>query len=223
MVSPETLRVLGFSLGVAALATALIIPPGYALAWLLARKQWRGKTLVESLVVLPLVLPPVATGLFLLYLLGARGPLGGLVSMLGAGDVLFTGKAVVLASAVMAFPLLVRTARVAFAGVDPRLEQVASTLGAGRARVAWTITLPLAAPGLAAAAVLAFARALGEFGATIMVAGYIPGETATLALSIYQQVQLGRDAAALGLAGLSLLLAFAAVALGEVIVRRARR
>lgn len=221
--SPETLRVLGFSLGVAALATALIIPPGYALAWLLARKQWRGKTLVESLVVLPLVLPPVATGLFLLYLLGARGPLGGLVSMLGAGDVLFTGKAVVLASAVMAFPLLVRTARVAFAGVDPRLEQVASTLGAGRARVAWTITLPLAAPGLAAAAVLAFARALGEFGATIMVAGYIPGETATLALSIYQQVQLGRDAAALGLAGLSLLLAFAAVALGEVIVRRARR
>jgi molybdate transport system permease protein len=222
-VSPETLRVLGFSLGVAALATALIFPPGYALAWLLARKQWRGKTLVESLVVLPLVLPPVATGLFLLYLLGARGPLGGLVSMLGAGDVLFTGKAVVLASAVMAFPLLVRTARVAFAGVDPRLEQVASTLGAGRARVAWTITLPLAAPGLAAAAVLAFARALGEFGATIMVAGYIPGETATLALSIYQQVQLGRDAAALGLAGLSLLLAFAAVALGEFIVRRARR
>jgi len=222
-VSPETLRVLGFSLGVAALATALIIPPGYALAWLLARKQWRGKTLVESLVVFPLVLPPVATGLFLLYLLGARGPLGGLVSMLGAGDILFTGKAVVLASAVMAFPLLVRTARVAFAGVDPRLEQVASTLGAGRARVAWTITVPLAAPGLAAAAVLAFARALGEFGATIMVAGYIPGETATLALSIYQQVQLGRDAAALGLAGLSLLLAFAAVALGEFIVRRARR
>ncbi|MBM3874117.1 MAG: molybdate ABC transporter permease subunit [Verrucomicrobia bacterium] len=221
--SPETLRVLGFSLGVAALATALIIPPGYALAWLLARKQWRGKTLVESLVVFPLVLPPVATGLFLLYLLGARGPLGGLVSMLGAGDILFTGKAVVLASAVMAFPLLVRTARVAFAGVDPRLEQVASTLGAGRARVAWTITVPLAAPGLAAAAVLAFARALGEFGATIMVAGYIPGETATLALSIYQQVQLGRDAAALGLAGLSLLLAFAAVALGEFIVRRARR
>jgi molybdate transport system permease protein len=117
----------------------------------------------------------------------------------------------------------VRTARVAFAAVDPRLEHVASTLGAGRGRVAWTITLPLAAPGLAAATVLAFARALGEFGATIMVAGYIPGETATLALSIYQQVQLGRDAAALGLAGLSLLLAFAAVALGEFIVRRARR
>jgi molybdate transport system permease protein len=222
-VNLETLRVLGFSLGVAALATVLIIPPGFALAWLLARKQWRGKTLVESLVVLPLVLPPVATGLFLLYLLSARGPLGWLGSMIGAGDVLFTWKAVVVASAVMAFPLLVRTARVAFAAVDPRLEQVASTLGAGRGRVAWTITLPLAAPGLAASAVLAFARALGEFGATIMVAGYIPGETATLALSIYQHVQLGQDTAALGLAGLSLGLAFVAVALGEVIIRRARR
>jgi molybdate transport system permease protein len=222
-VNLETLRVLGFSLGVAAMATVLIIPPGFALAWLLARKQWRGKTLVESLVVLPLVLPPVATGLFLLYLLSARGPLGRLGSMIGAGDVLFTWKAVVVASAVMAFPLLVRTARVAFAAVDPRLEQVASTLGAGRGRVAWTITLPLAAPGLAASAVLAFARALGEFGATIMVAGYIPGETATLALSIYQHVQLGQDTAALGLAGLSLGLAFVAVALGEVIIRRARR
>ena len=219
----EILRVLGFSLGVAALATVLILPPGLLLAWLLARKHWRGKTLVESLVVLPLVLPPVATGLFLLQLLGARGPLGGIAVMLGVGEILFTWKAVVLASAVMAFPLLVRTARVAFAAVDPRLEQVASTLGAGRLRVAWTITLPLAAPGLVASAVLAFARALGEFGATIMVAGYIPGETATLALSIYQQVQLGRDAAALGLAGLSLLLTLAAVALGEFIVRRARR
>lgn len=221
--NPEIWRVVGFSLAVAALATLLIAPPGLLLAWALARKQWRGKTLVESLVVLPLVLPPVATGLFLLYLLGARGPLGLLATRLGGGDVLFTWKAVVLAAAVMAFPLLVRTARVAFAAVDPRLEQVASTLGAGRARVAWTITLPLAAPGLAAAAVLAFARALGEFGATIMVAGYIPGETATLSLSIYQQVQLGRDAVALGLAGLSLLLALAAVALGEVIVRRTRR
>jgi molybdate transport system permease protein len=219
----ETLQVLGFSLGVATLATGLILPPGLILAWLLARKEWRGKTVVESLVVLPLVLPPVATGLFLLHLLGSGGPLGSLAAMLGIGDVLFTWKAVVLASAVMAFPLLVRTARVAFAAVDPRLEQVASTLGAGRLRVAWTITLPLAAPGLTASAVLAFARALGEFGATIMVAGYIPGETATLALSIYQQVQLGRDTAALGLAGLSLLLAFAAVALGEFIVRRARR
>lgn len=219
----ETLQVLGFSLGVATLATGLILPPGLILAWLLARKEWRGKTLVESLVVLPLVLPPVATGLFLLHLLGGRGPLGSIAAMLGIGDVLFTWKAVVLASAVMAFPLLVRTARVAFAAVDPRLEQVASTLGAGRLRVAWTITLPLAAPGLAASAVLAFARALGEFGATIMVAGYIPGETATLALAIYQQVQLGHDTAALGLAGLSLLLAFAAVAAGEFIVRRARR
>jgi molybdate transport system permease protein len=132
----------------------------------------------------------------------------------------FTWRAVVLATAVMSFPLLVRTARVAFEGVNPRLEHVARTLGAGPWRVFLTITLPLAARGLIAGAVLAFARALGEFGATIMVAGFIPGQTATLALSIYHLVQLGRDREALALLGVSVVLAFAAVWCSEWFLRR---
>ena len=217
--SPETWQITVFTLGVAAASTVLILPFGVALAWLLARRDWRGKSVVETLVALPLVIPPVATGLILLKLLGRRGPLGDLLDSLG-WEVVFTWRAVVIATAVMSFPLLVRTARVAFEEVNPRLEQVARTLGAGPWRVFATITLPLAGRGLVAGAVLAFARALGEFGATIMVAGYIPGETATLSLSIYHLVQLGRDAEALGLLTVSLLIAFGAVWTGEWFLRK---
>ena len=182
-----------------------------ALAWLLARKSWRGKVLVETFVALPLVLPPVVTGLLLLKLLGRRGPLGHwLHDQLGL-EVIFTWRAVVLALAVMSFPLLVRTLRAAIEEVNPALEQMARTLGAGPWRVFFTVTLPLAKRGLLAGTLLAFARALGEFGATIMVAGNIPGQTTTLAVSIYQSVELGEDSHALLLAGLSTMLAFGAL------------
>jgi molybdate transport system permease protein len=217
--TPETWQITLFTLGVAAASTAVIFPFGIALAWLLARRDWPGKSLIETLVALPLVIPPVATGLLLLKLLGRRGPFGDLLAGLG-WEIVFTWRGVVIATAIMSFPLLVRTARVAFEGVNPRLEQVARTLGAGPWRVFATITLPLASRGLVAGVVLAFARALGEFGATIMVAGYIPGETATLSLSIYHLVQLGRDAEALGLLGISLALAFGAVWTSEWFLRR---
>jgi molybdate transport system permease protein len=217
-------QVVGFTLRVSALAILLILPPGLAAAWLLARRRWPGKALVETLIALPLVMPPVATGLLLLELLGRRGPLGGFLQDRFGLDIVFTWRAVVLAMAVMSFPLLVRGARVAFEGVDPRLEQIARTLGAGDARVFFTITLPLARNGILGGALLAFARALGEFGATILVAGNIPGRTTTLSLSIYQSVQLGRDGDAFRLLAVSVAIAFAAVWLSERLsARRSER
>jgi molybdate transport system permease protein len=207
----------------AAAAIALAAPPALALAWLLARYRFPGKSLVETLVVLPLVAPPVATGLLLLRLFGRRGPLGApLHERLGV-DVVFTPLGVLVAMAVMALPLFVRTARVAFEGVEPRLERVARTLGASRRRVLATVTLPLAARGLTAAALLAGARALGEFGATIVVAGAIPGRTETLAVAIYQRIQLGRDAEATALLLVSLAVALAATAAAEALGARAGR
>jgi molybdate transport system permease protein len=204
-------QLMSFSARMAAASTLLILAPGVALAWLLARKSWRGKVLVETFVALPLVLPPVVTGLLLLKLLGRRGPLGHwLHDQLGL-EVIFTWRAVVLALAVMSFPLLVRTLRAAIEEVNPALEQMARTLGASPWRVFFTVTLPLAKRGLLAGTLLAFARALGEFGATIMVAGNIPGQTTTLAVSIYQSVELGEDSHALLLAGLSTSLAFGAL------------
>ena len=220
MMTAETWQITVFTLEVAALSTVLILPFGVALAWLLARRDWPGKSLVETLVALPLVIPPVATGLILLKLLGRRGPVGSFLEGSFGWEIVFTWRGVVIATAIMSFPLLVRTARVAFEGINPRLEQVARTLGAGEWRVFATITLPLAMRGVIAGALLAFARALGEFGATIMVAGYIPGQTATLSLSIYHLVQLGRDTEALGLLGLSLVLAFGAVWVSEWFLRR---
>lgn len=209
-------QIVWFTMSVAALAVLLIVPPGLAVAWLLARHQWRGKSLVETLVALPLVMPPVATGLILLQLFSRRGPIG---SILGF-DIVFTWRAVVLAMMVMAFPLLVRASRVAFEEVEPRLEQIARTLGASDSRVFVTITLPLAARGIIGGLLLAFARALGEFGATILVAGNIPGRTSTISLAIYQSVQLGRDSDAFRLLLYSVAAAFAAVWLAEFTTRR---
>jgi molybdate transport system permease protein len=214
-VTSEVWQITWFTAWASALSLLLILPPGVALAWLLARKDWPGKSLVETLVTLPLVVPPVATGLVLLKLLGRRGMIGGWIERRLGLEIVFTWRAVVLATAVMSFPLLVRTARVAFENVNPRLEQVARTLGAGPWRVFRTVTLPLAARGLAAGAVLAFARGLGEFGATVMVAGLIPGQTVTLALAIYHEVSLGHDEAAWPLLAVSVVLAFGAVWLGE--------
>ncbi len=209
-----------FTLGVAGLSTAAILPFGIALAWLLARRNWPGKSVVETLVVLPLVLPPVATGLILLKLLGRRGIIGSLLERRLGIEIVFTWRAVVVATAVMSFPLLVGTARVAFEAVNPRFERIARTLGAGPWRVFAGITLPLAAPGLAAAVALAFARALGEFGATIMIAGFIPGRTVTLALAIHHLAQLGEDGEALALLTVSVAIAFAAVWISGWLLRR---
>ena len=203
----------------AVLGTLLVLPPGIALAWLLARRQWRGKTLVETLVALPLVLPPVVTGLLLLKLFGRRGPLGNWLWESFGLEVVFTWKAVVIALAVMSLPMLVRAARAAMEGVNPLLEQQARTLGAGELRVFFTITLPLARRGVLAGTLLAFARALGEFGATIMIAGNIPGKTTTLSVAIYNLVQLGEDNHAWMFAGVSVLLAFVSVAVSERLLR----
>ena len=218
--SAEAWQITWFTLGVAALSTLVILPFGVALAWLLARREWRGKSVVETFVALPLVMPPVATGLLLLKLLGRRGVLGDWLEKTFGWEIVFTWRGVVVATAVMSFPLLVRTARVAFENVNPRLEQVARTLGSGPWRVFVRITFPLALRGVVAGALLAFARALGEFGATIMVAGYIPGKTATLALSIYNLVQLGHDSEAFTLLGISVAIAFCAVFASEWFLRR---
>jgi len=212
--------ILGLTLRTAALATLLIVPPGLAIAWLLARRRWRGKSLVETLVALPLVMPPVATGLILLQLLGRRGPVGGWLHRTFDFDIVFTWRAVVIAMMVMSFPLFVRAARVAFEEVNPRLEQIARTLGAHEWRVFVTITLPLAARGVLSGLLLAFARAIGEFGATILVAGNIPGRTQTLSLAIYNFVQLGRDADAFRLLVVAVVIAFAAVWITEAFLRR---
>ncbi len=213
-------EILALTLRTAALSTLLIVPPGLAIAWLLARFRWRGKSLVETLVALPLVMPPVATGLILLHLLGRRGAIGGWLHRALELDVVFTWRAVVAAMMVMSFPLLVRAARVAFEEVNPRYEQIARTLGASDARVFATITLPLAARGIVSGMLLAFARAIGEFGATILVAGNIPGRTTTLSVAIYNFVQLGRDADAFRLLAFSVVLAFAAVWTAEAFLRR---
>ena len=213
-------QLVGFSLRMALASLLLILPIGLALAWWLARKNWHGKALVETLVSLPLVLPPVVTGLLLLQLFGRRGPAGSWLHNTFNCDVVFTWRAVVIALAAMSLPLFVRAARTAFEEVDVKFEQLARTLGAGEWRVFFTITLPLAKRGVLAGSLLAFARALGEFGATIMVAGNIPGRTTTLPVAIYQAVENGEDAHAWTLAGVSAVIAFAAVFVSEKLQRR---
>jgi molybdate transport system permease protein len=204
---------------VAALSTLLILPPGIAAALLLARYRGPGKGLVETLLALPLVLPPTAVGLVLLELLARRGPIGSRLDAWGI-ELVFTWKAVVVATAAMSFPLLVRSARTAFEEVDPRLVGIARTLGCGPVAAFFRVTLPLARRGVLAGTVLAFSRALGEFGATVMVAGNIPGKTQTLALAIFHDNQIGRDDRALALAGVTVALAFAALWTTEWLLRR---
>jgi len=220
--SREEWQFVGFSAQMALLSTILVTPFGLAVAWYLARRRWPGKALVETVIMLPLVLPPVVTGLALLRLFGRRGIAGHwLYAHLGL-EVVFTWRAVVLALAVMSLPLLVLAARVAFEEVNPTFEQLARTLGAGEWRVFFTISLPLARRGILGGMLLAFARALGEFGATIMVAGNIPGQTTTLSVAIYQYVQLGQDEHAWSLAAVSVVLAFVAL-LGSGYLVRSRK
>jgi molybdate transport system permease protein len=219
----EEWQIIWFTAWVSALSTLLILPFGLATAWALARFDWPGKSVVETFITLPLVMPPVATGLILLKLLGRRGPVGGWLYDHFDFDIVFTWRGVLVALGVMSFPLLVRSTRVAFEEVNPRLEQIARTLGASGWRVFFTITMPLAARGIAAGMILSFARALGEFGATIMIAGNIPGKTSTLSLAIFQSVQLGQDHDAFRLLAVSVLLAFAAVWASEYMIRRSRK
>ncbi|HTL44961.1 MAG TPA: molybdate ABC transporter permease subunit [Vicinamibacterales bacterium] len=203
-------RLTWFTVACAGGATLLVLPIGVLIAWALARGSFRGRTILEAVVTLPLVMPPVATGLILLMLMSRRGPIGRVLERVGI-DVVFTWKAVVLAMAVMGLPLLVRTARAGFEHVDRRYEQMASTLGAAPVRAFLTVSLPLALPSVIAGAVLAFARALGEFGATIVVAGSIPGATRTLAVAIYTYAETGRDWEAVTLIAISAAIAFAAL------------
>ena len=208
------------TLRVAAVATALIAPPAVGLGYLLARREFLGKPVVATVATLPLVLPPTAVGFLLLTLFAADGPLGRRTLGFDPG-ILLTWKAAVLAEAILAFPLVVRTARVTFEGIDPRLGLMSRTLGHSPASAFLRTTLPLGARGIAAALLLGFTRAVGEFGATIVLAGNIPGRTQTLASAIFSAQQAGRDQAALALAGASLALGFVAVLGTELLARRA--
>lgn len=216
----ETGVVLWTTLRVAGAATLAVAPVGIALGHALARRAFRGKSLVETAVALPLVLPPTAIGYLLLALFARGGPLGERALGFDPG-ILFTWRGAALASAVVALPLVARTARAAFEGVDPRLELMARTLGLSPARAFVAVTLPLARRGLLAALALGFGRALGEFGATAIVAGNIPGRTQTLSLAIYSEIQLGDGPAALRLVLLTTAVAFALMALVERLLRRA--
>ena len=218
----ETWQITLFSLAVGLASTFLILPFGVALSWLFARKEWPLKSVVETIVLLPLVMPPVSTGLILLKIFGRRSPVGQWLYDRGI-EIVFNWKGVLIAMAVMSFPLLVRSVRTSFTEVNPRLEQIAATLGASRLRIFFVITMPLASRGIIAGALLAFSRALGEFGATILVAGNIPGKTQTLSLAIFNLVQLGQDRDAYVLLGITVVLAFAFVWSSEWLLRSGKK
>ncbi|MFI4973793.1 MAG: molybdate ABC transporter permease subunit [Caulobacterales bacterium] len=212
------------SLKVASVATLGGLPIALAAAYYLARQgRFAGRLTLDTLVHLPLVLPPVATGFALLVLFGAHGPIGRVLHAAGI-TLAFRWTGAALACAVMAFPLMVRPMRLAIEAIDPEVEEVARTLGASPVARFFQLTVPLAAPGIAAGAVLGFAKALGEFGATITFVGAIPGETLTLPTAIYQATQTpGSETRALALCGLSATLAIGAVLASELVNRRAAR
>lgn len=224
MLTPEEWGIVALSLKVGGAAVLASLPLAFALAWLLARKRFPGKVLVDALVHLPLVVPPVVTGWLLLLAFAPAGPIGGWLESWFRVSVLFRWTGAAVAAGVMALPLMVRAIRLSIEGVDRRLEQAARTLGANRWRTFRTVTLPLSLPGVIAGVVLGFARALGEFGATITFVSNVPGETQTLPLAIYAALQMpGGEALVLRLAGVSVLLSLAALILSEIIARRAGR
>ena len=205
------------SLLVGGVATLAALPVAFALAWVLARWSFPGKVLLDALIHLPLVVPPVVTGWLLLLAFAPAGPLGAIGSA-----VLFRWTGAAIAAAVMALPLMVRAMRLSIEAVDRRWEQAARTLGAGRWRAFATVTLPLALPGVLAGTVLGFARSLGEFGATITFVSNVPGETQTLPLAIYAALQVpGGEAAVWRLAAVSVALSLAALVASEALARRA--
>jgi molybdate transport system permease protein len=224
MLSAEEWAILRLTLLVGSVAVVATLPLAFALAYLLARGRFPGKLLLDGAVHLPLVVPPVVTGWVLLLAFGPAGPVGGLLQEWFGVSVLFRWTGAAIAAGVMALPLMVRAIRLSIEAVDRRLEGAARTLGAGRWRVFTSITLPLSAPGLLAAAVLGFARAVGEFGATITLVSNVPGETETLPLAIYSALQQpGAEATVWRLAAVSVLLALAALVASEALARRAGR
>ena len=200
---------LGLSLKVAGWATALNLVLGVAVAWALARSRFWGRNLLDAVLTLPMVLPPTVLGYYLLVLVGKRGWLGGWLQQHLGIELIFTWQGAVLAASLVAVPLVLKSARAAFEGVDPQLEQAARVLGLGEVAVFFRVTLPLAWRGILAGVLLAFARALGEFGATLMVAGSIPGRTQTLSIAVYEAVQAGQDHTANLLVGITSLVCLA--------------
>jgi len=224
MLSSAEIEALLLSAKVAVCCTLAISIPGVAVAWLLAKKSFIGKSLLDSIVHLPLVLPPVVPGFLLLLLFGNQGLIGKWLQQSFGISIAFTWVGAVIAAAVMAFPLMVRSARLAISQVDSRLEAAAQALGAHPLRVFFSITLPLATPGIITGLVLAFSRSLGEFGATITFVGNIEGETRTLPLAIYTYTQIpGGDMAAMRLVVLSMLIALGALMLSDLLERKALR
>lgn len=218
--SPEEWGIVALSLKVGGVAMLGALPVAFALAWLLARVRFPGRVLVDALVHLPLVLPPVVTGWLLLLGFGAHGPLGRLLAHLGI-TLMFRWTGAALAAAVMALPLMVRSIRLSLEAIDTRLEDAARTLGAGRWHCFCTVTLPLAMPGLLAGLVLGFARSIGEFGATITFVASIPGETETLPLAIFAALQTpGGEGEVTRLAVVSVVLSLAALVASEMLMRR---
>jgi len=219
--SEQEIAALLLSLKIAAWSSVLSCPPAIVIGWMLARFQFAGKALLDGLIHLPLVLPPIVPGYLLLLLLGNNGLMGRWLNQHFGISVAFSWRGAVLASMVMAFPLMVRAVRLSVAAIDPRLENAARTLGANPLLVFFSITLPLAAPGILAGVVLGFSRSLGEFGATITFVGNIEGETRTLPLAIYTATQMpGGDDQAARLVVLSMLLALAALAGSELLSRK---
>ena len=224
MLTPEEWEAFSLSLRVGLCCVLVSLPPGVGLGWLLARREFRGKLLLDGVCHLPLVLPPVVTGYLLLVVFGRRGAVGGFLENTLGLSLAFNWKGAVLASAVVGFPLLLRAVRLAIEGVDPRLEQVARTLGAGRLRVFVTVTLRLALPGVLVGALLSFARSLGEFGATITFAANIAGQTRTLPSAIFTYLnQPGGEAGAARLALVSIAIALGALVASEWVARRLKR
>ncbi len=224
MLSPAEWGIIALSLKISAVAIMLMLPVAFGLAWLLARTRIPGKLMIDALVHLPLVLPPVVTGWLLLLAFGNNGWIGGPLARWLGVSLIFRWTGAALAAAIMALPLMVRAMRISIENVDRRLEGAARTLGASRAHTFWTITLPLAVPGLLAGTVLGFARSLGEFGATITFVSNIPGETRTIPLAIYSALQLpGGENAVTRLALIAVALSLVALALSEWLTRSARR
>ena len=217
------LSLIALTLRVALVATAINLPVALALSWLMVKRDFRGRFVLDALISLPLAIPPVVIGFFLLLLLGREGPIGAPVHRLLGADIVFTWVAAALASAVVSFPLLARPIMVAMGEVDEQLEKSARSLGAGPWRVALTITVPLAYRGILAGVLLGFVRALSEFGATITVAGNIAGKTQTLPLAIYSSVQLRDDAEALRLVAISIVLALATLFVHNWLLARSKK
>jgi molybdate transport system permease protein len=224
VLSAEEWGIVLLSLKVGGVAVLAVLPLAFALAWLLARGRFPGKLLLDALVHLPLVVPPVVTGWMLLLAFAPAGPIGGLLERWFGVTVLFRWSGAAIAAGVMALPLMVRAIRLSLEAVDQRLEQAARSLGAGPVRTFATVTLPLALPGVLAGLVLGFARALGEFGATISFVSNVPGETETLPLAIYSALQVpGGEGQVLRLAAVSIAIAFVALLGSELVARRTGR